>query len=287
MPNWNDVKREISVDNFTLTRLKYLNQLSDYSNRNVICYYSGWLQKVGNCAITDDDMNAFMTVIHGLDRTIGLDLILHTPGGNITATEQIIRYLLKMFDNDVRAIIPQLSMSAGTLLASSCKSIIMGKQSCLGPIDPQFGNIPCQGIIEEYEKAYNEIIEDERKVRFWQLVIGKYSPTFVGECYKAIKLSESLMIEFLKNNMLKGSDDEDIKKVVNYFSSHNESLTHSRHFNIDYCIKSGLKIETLEQDQKMQDLVLTLHHAYMYSLATTKAYKIVESQKNRFIYNMV
>ena len=78
-----------------------------------------------------------MTVIHQLDRDKGLDLILHTPGGDTAATESIVDYLHNMFGNNIRAIVPQLAMSAGTMIACSCKEIIMGLQSSLGPIDPQ------------------------------------------------------------------------------------------------------------------------------------------------------
>ena len=42
-----------------------------------------------------------------------------------------------MFGTDIRAIVPQLALSAGTMVALACKEIIMGKHSSLGPIDPQ------------------------------------------------------------------------------------------------------------------------------------------------------
>ena len=84
-----------------------------------------------------------MNAVYGLDRSKGLDLILHTPGGDLAATESIVTYLKKMFNNDIRAIIPQISMSAGTMIAMSCKEIIMGEQSSLGPIDPQMGGVAC------------------------------------------------------------------------------------------------------------------------------------------------
>ena len=284
MPNWIDVKNEMSFDSYELVRKKYINILSEKTGRNVICYYSGWLQKTGNIlGISDEDTNAFMTVIHGLDRTKGLDLILHTPGGDLNATEQIIKYLLKMFNNDIRAIIPQIAMSAGTLIASACKSIIMGKQSCLGPTDPSLGSISCQGVISEYEEAKEEVNKNPQSIIFWQHIISKYQPTIIGECRKAIALSKELMKEFLENNMLKDKKDI-INQVVDIFSSHEDSKTHSRHFDIDFCKNTGLIIENLEDDDKFQDLVLTIHHSCMYTFGMTQAHKIVESQKNTFIY---
>ena len=133
--------------------------MNKYTGRNIIAYYSAFLQKSGiqQTAIDDGDKNAFMQAIYGLDRSKGLDLILHTPGGNLAATESIVEYLKKMFDNNIRAFIPQIAMSAGTMIALSAKEIIMGKQSNLGPIDPQFGGMSCAGIIEEFETACKEV----------------------------------------------------------------------------------------------------------------------------------
>lgn len=46
-------------------------------------------------AINDKDKAAFMLNVHGLDRSKGLDLILHTPGGDLAATESIVDYLYR------------------------------------------------------------------------------------------------------------------------------------------------------------------------------------------------
>jgi ClpP class serine protease len=67
--------------------------------------------------ITDEDKNGFMMAVHKLDRTKGLDLFLHTPGGSISSTQSIVDYLHKMFGKNIRAIVPQIAMSAGTMIA--------------------------------------------------------------------------------------------------------------------------------------------------------------------------
>jgi ClpP class serine protease len=126
--------------------------LHEITKRNVIVYYSGWLQKRGvqGAEINDEDKNGFMTVIHELDRNLGLDLVLHTPGGDTAATESLVHYLRAMFGTDIRAVVPQLAMSGGTMIACACKKIIMGKQSSLGPVDPQLGGVPAHGVVEEF-----------------------------------------------------------------------------------------------------------------------------------------
>lgn len=287
MPNWNEVLREISElsgqgrrDSLDTVRRKYLNLLYQHTGRNVIAYYSGWLQKPGasEAIINDKDKNAFMTTIHALDRSLGLDLILHTPGGDLAATESIVDYLYSMFGKNVRAIIPQISMSAGTMIALSCKSIMMGKQSNLGPIDPQMGGVPCQGVISEFKKAVNDIKRNPASAPLWQAIIAKYHPTFLGACEQAITWSESLAQEWLERNMCRGNNAKS-KKILRDFSDHKENKSHSRHISKSRCKQIGLKIVEMERDNTLQDLVLTVHHSFMHTFSQSTAVKIVENHR--------
>lgn len=164
MANWSKILNEVQTYQDQIGKLnelksKYLKDISNITGRNVIAYYSGWLKDgtAPNISINDQDVNAFMNAVYQLDMDKGLDLILHTPGGDIAATESIVSYLHSVFGDNIRAIIPQLSMSAGTMIALSCKEIVMGKQSSLGPIDPQYQGLACQAIIDEFNKAVSDI----------------------------------------------------------------------------------------------------------------------------------
>src|SRR5688572_6949019 len=111
MPNWikiyEELQPELAKKNpqaLDLVRRKYLGLLSEKTGRNTIAYYSGWLQgrNALDAFVHDKDKNAFMVNIHGLDRSKGLDLILHTPGGDLAATESLVDYLHSMFGKDIR-----------------------------------------------------------------------------------------------------------------------------------------------------------------------------------------
>src|SRR5271166_1261288 len=103
MPNWNELLEETRAAGSThdLIRRRYLAVLAEYTGRNAIIYYSGWLQKSqlphNVFLVNDDDKNGFMATIHELDRSKGLDLLLHTPGGETSATESLVDYLRSMF----------------------------------------------------------------------------------------------------------------------------------------------------------------------------------------------
>lgn len=68
-----------------------------------------------------------------------VDLILHTPGGQLHASMQIAR-ALKNHNAKTRVFVPHYSMSGGTMIALAANEIIMDKDASLGPIDPQVGD---------------------------------------------------------------------------------------------------------------------------------------------------
>ncbi len=289
MPSWNNLLDEVQAAGSThdLIRRKYLKVLSQKTGRNTIIYYSGWLDKGPLLSqfpepflVNDSDKNAFMSVIHGMDRNKGLDLVLHTPGGDIAAAESLVRYLRAMFKTDVRAIIPQLAMSAGTMIACSCREIVMGLHSSLGPIDPQLGGRPAHGIVEEFKRATVDIKTNPATMPLWQAIISKYPPTLLGECEKAIKWSQNVVQEWLETGMFKGSPKakEKAKHVVSELGDPQLTLSHSRHIDFEAAKGVGLKVVPLEKDDAVQNAFLTVHHACMLTMSATPTVKLVENQ---------
>ena len=283
MPSWNEILDESrSASQYDLIRRRYLAECHRITGRNVIAYYSGCLQKgdiPGGVAINDEDKNGLMTVIHGLDRTLGLDLILHTPGGDTAATESIVDYLRSMFGTNMRAVVPQLAMSGGTMIACACKEIVMGKQSSLGPIDPQLAGIPAHGVVEEFNRAKQEVSDDSTTIPIWQAILAKYTPTLIGECEKAIAWSNEMTVEWLQSGMFCDDDgaSETVQRIIAELGDHALTKAHARHLSAEHCRGIGLRITELESDQELQDAVLSVHHACMVTFSSTPAVKIIEN----------
>ena len=249
-------------------------------------YYSAWLEKgaflrnvQSILAVNDSDKNGLMAAIHTLDKSKGLDLVLHTPGGDLSATESIVDYLRSIFGTNIRAIVPQIAMSAGTMMALSCKEIILGKHSNLGPIDPQIAGMPAHGVIEEFNQAKTEILANPATAMIWQPIIAKYSPTLVGQCVKAIDWSESMVKDWLRTGMFDGETDAHTKaeSIVQELGSHALTKSHARHISLARAKELGIKVITLEDDPDLQDAVLAVHHACIHTLAHTPAVKIIEN----------
>lgn len=281
-PHTNENGEQVPALTFDSLRTKYISLLSQKTGRNVIAYYSGWLKpgKTQNIDINDSDLTGFMNAIKGLDVAQGLDLILHTPGGNPTATEGIVKYLHSKFGNNIRVIVPQMAMSAGTMLACSAQSIIMGKHSFLGPIDPQYGGVPAYNIVNEFQQAKSDLDNNIQAKTFWELQLKKYPTAFLYTVLDAINLSSALVSDWLTQYMFEGDSSVDakkkVKKIVNKLNANNKS--HSRHFTVDFCKELGLNIIELETDQELQELVLSVHHAFVITIDATVATKLIENQ---------
>jgi hypothetical protein len=220
-----------------------------------------------------------MNCIHNLDKTIGLDLILHTPGGETAATESLVDYLRSIFGTNIRAIIPQLAMSAGTMIACACKQIIMGKHSSLGPIDPQFQGVPAHGVVEEFNRAYKEIRQDNIKAAVWQPIINKYPPAFIGECEKAIQWSNEMVKDWLLTGMLQDRENSEniANTIIGELGNHALTKSHARHLSYVKCQQMGLEVIAMEDNPELQDAILSVHHACIHTLASTQAVKIIEN----------
>ena len=98
MASWGEILDEMDFQGESVvdkTRKKYIEGLSKVTNRNTIIYYSAFLTKsfADNIDINDSDIEGFMAVMNGIDCSKGLDLVLHTPGGDPTAAESIVNYL--------------------------------------------------------------------------------------------------------------------------------------------------------------------------------------------------
>lgn len=271
-------------------RQNYLAKLGTLRKRNAIAYYSGFqsgsAQPGGTVnegfAIRDVDRDGFMSAIHKLDRGKGLDLILHTPGGGIAATQALVRYLMEAFQGDMVTIVPHTAMSAGTLIALASKKLYMASHSSIGPIDPQVRGVPAKGVMEEIETAHAEMKKDLSKELIWKHILSKYTPTFLGECKHAIAWSEEFAKEALLQGMLgsvKKRSEATVKAnaIVKKLTSYGENKSHSRQIGHKEASEIGLAVERLEHDNLFQDAVLSVHHLFVHTFNNTPAYKIIAS----------
>jgi hypothetical protein len=302
MPARNEIQKAIEQAAHSAQdteRRKFLAELHRLTERNVVIYASAFgaaRQAQGVppslLSILPDDVQGFMAAFHGLPPG-PLDLILHSPGGSLEAAEQIVNYMRAKFA-PIRAIIPQTAMSAATMLACACDEIVMGKQSALGPIDPQLtlphGNgqlvtLPAQAILDEFEKAKTEILQNPKLAAIWIPKLQALPHGILDRCTTTQDLAEEKVESWLKDYMkLEAGHAADAAK---WLANAKEHKTHGRPICAELARQHHLKITPLEEVQDLQDLVLSVFHAAMVTFERTSCVKIVENHHGKGMFLQV
>ncbi|MBD1931017.1 MULTISPECIES: SDH family Clp fold serine proteinase [Cyanophyceae] len=110
--------------------------------------------------ISIEDSEQVLRAIRLTPPEVPIDLILHTPGGLVLATEQIARALIR-HPAKVTVFVPHYAMSGGTMLALASDEIIMDANAVLGPVDPQLGNMAAASILKVIEQKPISEVDDQ------------------------------------------------------------------------------------------------------------------------------
>ena len=303
MPAWSELLSETqkheNAPAWLARELKErLNAISKgRSNAVVIFYASTFLQKQRidrNLYIDREDVNGFMNALHGVPTNNGLVLILHTPGGDPNAVESIIEYLHSKF-NYIEVIVPYLAMSGGAMISLASNLLLLGKQSQLGPIDPQIviGNKThsARAIQEAFEQAKQDIESDTRLAHLWAPILQNMGPSLVLEVDKALSYSKELVVNWLNKRMLKDIGDPKKRKekadtIAAYFnaeriSGHDQIHVHGQRIGAAKLKDLGIKLELLEDDQSLQNDVLTAYHLMTLIFEMTPSLKFIASDAGK------
>lgn len=94
-------------------------------------------------------------------------------------------------------------------------------------------------------------------------------------------MSRTVAVNALTQGMFKRAKNrnqkaEKIAKELTNVDTHKE---HARHIHSEDLEEMGLKIKHLEKDHDLQDAVLSVHHAFVITLANTPAAKIIENHE--------
>ncbi|MDC0836037.1 hypothetical protein AY599_07785 [Leptolyngbya valderiana BDU 20041] len=113
--------------------------------------------------INIEDSERVLRAIRLTPPDVPIDLILHTPGGLVLATEQIARALVR-HRAKVTVFVPHYAMSGGTMLAMAADEIVMDENAVLGPVDPQLGNVAAASVLKVLDDKPIEAVDDRTLV---------------------------------------------------------------------------------------------------------------------------
>lgn len=109
--------------------------------------------------INIEDSEQILRAIRMTPEDMPIDLLLHTPGGLVLASEQIA-HALQRHPAKVTVFVPHYAMSGGTLIALAADEIVMDENAVLGPVDPQLGQYPAASILEAVQRKDPNEVED-------------------------------------------------------------------------------------------------------------------------------
>ena len=156
-----------------------------------------------------------------------IDLILHTPGGLVLATEQIARALIR-HRAKVTVFVAHYAMSGGTMLALAADEIIMDENAVLGPVDPQLGNMAAASVLQVIEQKPIAEIDDQT------IIMADLSK-------KAIAQVQRFVRTLLEDEIPKPKiDPENIEEIIDLLTT--GKITHDCPITVEEASKIGLPI---------------------------------------------
>lgn len=179
--------------------------------------------------ITIEDSEQVLRAIRLTPANTPIDLILHTPGGLVLATEQIARALIR-HQAKVTVFVPHYAMSGGTLLALAADEIVMDENAVLGPVDPQLGHLPAASIIKITEEKSIDQLDDQTLI-------------MADVARKALRQVKEFVRDLLKDSVPRQKIDPNrIEEVVEALTT--GRVTHDYPISAEEAKALGLPIRT-------------------------------------------
>jgi hypothetical protein len=171
-------------------RQALIKEIEKKTGRTLICYVAGV-----QAPIDRDDVIPFVDLLHNVQPGNDLDLLLHTPGGDMDSAEKLISLVHTTVDaGRLRIIVPDFAKSAGTLMALGANKIVMSDTSELGPIDPQIalndgrGNRIVHSVMSYLDayKTHSEALKQNPADVAAQIMLNKLEPATIKQ-FEAVR----------------------------------------------------------------------------------------------------
>lgn len=202
----------------------------------------------------------------------GLFLVLYTPGGDQMYAYRTMKYLDNLYKNKpIYVIVPDMAMSAGTLMALGADKIYMFPDSCMGPLDPQKPHPENDTMISTLDirdaistiaaqtaAATRIILQDnlevgmpktlaiklatDSAVKLFQPITSKIDPYHLNESVRVSELNSMYGARLLMMRMTK----ENPSKAISISSDlTNNYMFHGYAITLDEALSKGLTVENL------------------------------------------
>jgi len=263
------------------TRQDKIKEIEKATGRTLIVYVANAAHPAGG--LVSEDLIPFVDL---LDKKTGidLDLMIHSPGGDIDAAEKMLM-ICRSRSKTFRVIVPNSAKSAATLIALGADKIIMGDTSELGPIDPQIairradGSLqwhPAQSFLDGLEMIKESLKQEGELFPAYLPLLEQLNPAMLDECVKSKERSRTLAADWLKKYMLKDRP-EVAETVAEDLADARKHLSHGRAIDYQAVIDLGLSAELLTPDLQLWSAIWRLYCDYEFAIRRERLVKVFES----------
>lgn len=236
-------------------RQALIKEINKASGHPLICFVCE-----PKAAINRDDTLGFVDLLHNLKLDDDLDLLLHTPGGDVDAAEKLINLVhTKVGAGSLRVIVPDFAKSAGTLMASGANKILMSDSSELGPIDPQVRFDDGQGnriwhSVLDFLDAYRQWAEALRRDPndpVARMMIAKFHPATVRMFETVRDRARSFAETQLKKWMFQNNPNGNFSQTAADLIDNKKWQSHGQMIGADDALQIGLEVEKLDPSSEI------------------------------------
>jgi Serine dehydrogenase proteinase len=231
-------------------RQDLIRAVEEATQRRLICYVGGL-----RTGISRDDVLFLVDLLHNVRPNEGLDLLLHTGGGDMDAAEKLISMIrTHVGAAELRVVIPDFAKSAGTLMALGADYIVMSNSSELGPIDPQIvlndgqGNFvptPIQSYLDAFDQFSAALKKDPGDVAA-RIMLEKLDPARLKVFQTARQRARTFAEDRLKRGMFKSPRIGNHTKIASELLDTTKWLSHGQLIDHEDAKEIGLHVEYLE-----------------------------------------
>jgi len=257
------------MSNASFIHFRLIQKYQKQERRKLIVYHA--LLAHPGSIITNEDSEMLESILRSCDMSgfQGLDLMVHSPGGLPEAAGDIIG-VCRTHSTSFRVIVPNMAMSAATVLAMGSDRIVMSPTSKLGPIDPQMVYQTKEGPLMRAAKSFidaftslvgqaNALAGQNQPIAAHLHLLTKQDPSWIVECVRARNATEALACRVLKNGMLSSKSAEEIRVVVKSFLEKGDIESHGSRITPEEARTMGLQIELVARDSDYWKLVWELY----------------------------
>lgn len=279
---------------------KLLELISEYNKLRqtfTIVYVAAIGKQIPDTSLLQADYYMIHDLIRDVDST-KVDIYIETPGGSAEAAEEIVRCLRNRFDQ-VSFVVSGEAKSAGTIMVLSADEILMTETGSLGPIDAQVkigrSTISASDYIEWTDAKQTEAKKIGKLNPFDATMIAQISPGELSGVLHALKYAEDLVVDWLVNYKFKKWEftetqktpvTEKMKKeraeeIAKELCNHAKWRSHGRSIKAKDLEEIGLRINRIESDDKLSDIVYRIQTVCRLLFGSTNIYKIFATEKEK------